>query len=452
MKRKRLWLQLTLVIAVLAMVSIALAIIPPPPVNQDIGIYDTVTEMFAEEDCRVCHSEGVPERHHLLVPNEDYQCTDCHEVETKPDGTQGVILTRDCVVCHTVSPHHNTVDALERHCTACHGSFVDDYDDGHEIPTYDKSIVTPDTSYRVGDETTERKWGGCEACHVGDSSATPQIKENFETHHSLGSGVSDNCLWCHFDGEATDIRICEDCHGVKSLHNIQYAYDNTAGQLGYGHIGDNWDCLGCHAWFDASSAPPTGVIIPHIEAVNPARLVAGEETTLTITGSNFINTAGGTTYTSVAVLDDGTETTTLIPDSITDSEMIVTAPALEAGNYTVYALKNGSVMSNTLPVTVVPPVIVDSATILGEDTVVIRGSGFSEYDELFAEWLGVTIEHETTEGTTVTLDSDIDSWSDTTIVVTCEDAMAGDLVTVNALYGSDSAEIQESSNPQRREL
>jgi hypothetical protein len=443
-KRKRLLSGLTILIAVLA-IGIAIAIVPPPPANQDMGVYDTVFGEFAEDDCRECHSSGLPDRHHMLVEDGEYECLDCHPVGP---GGHGVTIIRDCTnsSCHTSTPHHDTQDALARNCSHCHGSLVDDYDDGHYIPPYPPSLVTPDTSYNVINATTGKKWGGCEACHEANTTPVPgpAIYGNYETHHNLGS-VTANCSWCHntTGGELLDIRKCEECHGVNSLHNIQYDYANTEGDLGYGHLGDNWDCMGCHAWYEYASAPQTGPIIPCIDGVSPARLVAGEQTVVTVTGTNFRNTVGDTAYTSDVVIETGAGTITLTPDSITASELVVTVPALDEGTGGLHVVKRGiksDMKSKMAPIVVAPPVSIDSATIK-KDTVIIRGSGFGdEPDESWDEWLGVDVS---------TRETSIVSWRDARIVVNCPDAESGDLVTVDALYGSDSAEIAGSDNPNK---
>ena len=439
-KRKRILYGLTMLIVVLT-IGIALALVPPPPANQDLGIYDTVCGEFAEDDCRDCHSSGVPDTHHLLVPDEGYECTDCHAI-----GSGGGVIspTRDCVVCHLASPHHDTPAAIARECSHCHGSYVDDYNDGHYIPTYDTSLVTPDTSYTARDDATGKKWGGCEACHEPDITAEPPIYSNPETHHNLGN-LSKDCLMCHNvtpNGAATglSIRKCEDCHGVKSLHNIQYEYDTTKGSLGYGHIGDNWDCVGCHAWYVASSdavAPLTGPIIPGVGNVSPSKLVAGEETVVTITGDNFENTVNGTCYTSNVVIYIGAENITLAPDSITASEIVVTIPSLAIGCYELRVVK-GDMASRLVPIVVVPQVTIDSSTIR-RNIVTIRGSGFGEELEEPYGSLGVTV---VCEGNA--LEASIVSWSDARIVVECPAAAVGGIVTVTTLHDSDSATIAGS--------
>ena len=438
MERRRLSSILTIAVAGLAIVGIAIAAIPPPPVDQVLGIYDTVCGEFAEEDCRACHDAGVPDAHHLLVQNEGYECTDCHPVQVDSDDGTSVEVIRNCVVCHTSSPHHEAQAAVDRHCSECHGSYVDDFDDGHVIPTYAPSLITPDTSYRAPDPPAEpgaKKWGGCEACHEPDDTATPAIYSNPATHHNLGN-LSLECDMCHVDAQL-NIRKCEQCHGVNSLHNIQYDYANTKGEYGYGHVGDNWDCAGCHAWYVAysGSAPQTGPIIPSIDQVSPARIVAGEETVMTITGTNFRNTVCGVNYTSDVVINTGDKIITLAPDSITDSEMIVTV-ALDSGRYGLNVVKS-KMRSRLMAITVAPSVTINSATI-ADDTAVICGSGFSEYDPSYSEYHGVTVESGTVADV---VDCVIVSWSDTMIVVTCPDARPGDLATVDALYGSDSAEL-----------
>ncbi len=165
-------------------------------------------------------------------------------------------------------------------------------------------------------------------------------------------------------------------------------------------------------------------------------MVAGEVTVVTITGTNFLNTVGGTNYTSDVVIDTGEGNITLAPDSITDSEIIVAVPALDSGLYGLYVVKSG-MRSKLVTITVAPPVTIDAATIEGCN-VVISGVGFGEYDSSYDEYLGVTVESGTVAGA---VDCTIVSWSDTEIVVNCPDASAGDLATVDALYGSDSAEL-----------
>jgi hypothetical protein len=440
MKRKITLLRLTIVIAVLASIGITMALIPPPPVNQELGIYDTVYTGFDEAGCRNCHSSGVPNRHHLLVQYEGYKCTDCHP----PGPNGGVNVTRDCVVCHDASPHHITDAALDQHCSVCHGSFVDDYDDGHYIPDYEPSLITPNTSYRVLNLTSGKKWGGCEACHEPDPSMSPVIESNTNTHHAVSSA----CLICHdvTSGEPA-IRGCEDCHGVKSIHNIQYDYNNTNGLLGYGHIGEAWDCMGCHAWYEAYKAvPPVDpIIVPYISEITPSSLVTGEETVVTIVGDNFVTTVDGTTYTSSVDVDGAI----IEPDTITATEITVTIPGLDTGVYDVCLIK-AELRSNLLPITVAPEVTIESATVDAKGTVTVIGKGFGEVNpHEYHDSLGISVTTNSMKAKKKPTTPKVKSWDDTRIVFNSKDALEeGAKFDLRTLYGAiNSVPINKATTP-----
>jgi hypothetical protein len=202
---------------------LAIAAIPPPPVNQNFGIYDTTlmnpadptgqTPIYNETMCRGCHTStssplvtgGVPTRHHNLVANstinpntsQPFGCQDCHP--STPGLGMGILLDRNCLDCHNATafwgdsigahvgnftrPHHNTTHAQARNCKFCHGASVDDYNDGHYIPPYPPSEITPSALYGGGlgpgpqafNSTSGRIWGGCLACHAEDTTITPPI-------------------------------------------------------------------------------------------------------------------------------------------------------------------------------------------------------------------------------------------------------------------------------------
>ena len=216
--------------------------------------------------------------------------------------------------------------------------------------------------------------------------------------------------------------------------------------LGYGHIGDNWDCNGCHAFWDAGAAPMEGPIIPTIAAVSADGLVAGQSTVLRLEGSNFITTTGTTTYTSGVVVNDGANPVTLTPDSITGSQIIVTIPPLDAGVYGLYVVK-ADMKSKLVPIFVSPDVTIISAVKDG-DNMVITGAGFGDQlPEPFDTLVSVTVLHKFNKNKIVELPTDIVSWSDTLIVINCPDASSEDLATVNALFGSASADITGDTDP-----
>lgn len=368
-------IYLATTLMILLLVSLAIALVPPPPVDQNIGLYDTVFISFTAEECKECHTGNNSDRHHALIPSEGKTCLDCHSI------TNGKIDPfMICSDCHSNSPHHVTDDALNYNCSECHGSLVDDYGDGHRIPTY-VSNMTPDTSYDFINESGS-KIGGCEACHEPDLSANPEIKSNPDTHHNLSGFTVNNCDLCHLNISTTgtpgqgvvvlDIRYCERCHGIKSLHNIQYDYSNTKGELGKGHIGIDWDCMGCHghqglynqsslngqiAQFNAElsaserGGPLTGPIIPTIHNVSPSTITAGKDRVITIKGDNFENTYNDIFYTCNIVLNNDL---VIEPDSITQTEIVATINGtLESGNYDLRVVKE-DMRSNKKSLTISP--------------------------------------------------------------------------------------------------
>ncbi len=431
-----------------------LAIALPPPVDQKMGAYDTLLSNLVESNCRVCHASGVPTAHHNLVVTGEYGCQNCHPV--LPNGT-GITLVRDCIQCHNNTfngmkirrPHHETQAAVDRHCKACHGSLVDNYDDGHLISTYPPTSMTPETKYKAINQTSGRKWGGCESCHEPNLTASPPIYRNNNTHHRLGnlSGFinqdTTKCAICHDMHNTTYgsdfIRYCERCHGYNSLHNIQYDIANTSSLSGYGHLGPS-DCQGCHASYVAGGlAPGSDLIVPSIDHLSTNHVHEDETTELTIHGDDFVTTVDGITRSSVIAITDGiitnkTNTTniTITPTNITHSEIVVTIPTLNKGLYAIYAKKDGNVESNRRPLVVVPSVIVNSA-IINSTTVTINGSGFGTYDPAYNNWTNVTINNGTTFRSVQVI-----NWSEMSINVTSPNATTGDIATVNSMYGTNS--------------
>ncbi len=494
MKLKRKILIPVFALAFLAILAVlVIADIPPPPVNQNFGIYDTMMMNYTEPLCRGCHNStssplvtgGVPTRHHLLVQSGAinpytgaiFGCNDCHP--STPGTGNGILLDRNCMVCHNgtafwgnsigarvgnfTRPHHNTTHAQIRNCKFCHGASVDDYNDGHYIPTYPPSEVTPSSLYKASNATSMRVWGGCLACHDEKASATPSIyfthTNGFppvadgtnNVHHNEILGItkvtdgSNQCLWCHVDiSDVLNIRGCETCHSVSAIHNTQVDFANTSTLRGYGHVGSNnpsdsqnhsWDCKGCHAWYDAGDSfnPFGGAIIPDVQLATPAVFSSNTPTVLTLTGTNFVQ-ANSTTVVNV----DGT--TNLTPDTITNGQITVTVN-LPAGNHYIKVVKTDLVEnvpkpSNIKPLTVVSQVTITSAKLrLG--VITITGSGFGPQPATNAERY-VTIQH---AGNVYYSDS-ISSWSDTQIKASKTStpaAVRGDIVTVMTTNGGEAS-------------
>lgn len=524
MKIKR---KILIPIFALVFLAVAIADIPPPPVNQNFGIYDTTlmnpadltgqTPIYNETMCRGCHNStssplvtgGVPTRHHTLVAtsainpstNLPFVCTDCHP--STPGIGNGILMDRNCLECHNATafwgnaigahvsnftrPHHNTTHAQSRNCKFCHGASVDDYNDGHYMPSYPPSEVTPSALFGGGNGpnpgafniTSGRIWGGCLACHAEDTTKTvsiffthtnpsqvggryssiPVADGTNNVHHNEILGITQlpgfslndskglECLWCHTDVvNVLNIRGCETCHSVRAIHNTQFDFANTSTLIGFGHIGSNnpsdvknysWDCRGCHAWYNAGSVNPfAGAIVPDVQTATPTVFNANTPTVLTLTGTNFLQTNS----TTVVNIDD---TTTLMPTTLTNAQITVTVN-LPTGAHYIKVVKSDSVEnvpkpSDIKPLTVVGRVAIKSVT-LKNGIITISGSGFGTKPATNAQQY-VTIGH---AGQIYYSDS-ISSWNSNQIKVkktSTPAAKKGDIVTViTAGSGEASATI-----------
>ena len=120
------------------------------------------------------------------------------------------------------------------------------------------------------------------------------------------------------------MRICENCHGRDSLHNIQADSDGDnviqpgIEQPFYGHIGNPDDCWGCHGFGpETLTAPETGAVVPSISSISNSVLTEGTDNTVTLSGTAFTNMDDGIEVSSDVILlaPDGS-TINLMPDSI----------------------------------------------------------------------------------------------------------------------------------------
>ncbi len=271
---------------ILLVVATTSANIPPPPVNQNLGIADGVFNNMTFQTCLGCHGDPVnapapvnigylPDRHHLRVdtpieefsaspypgdsPDDTHKCITCHKVDWVTDSSRPLggyfkfaldpsePEFRNCLSCHEQKPgiasvHHLTQKAQDAQCPLCHGSLVNFPYGDHYIPDYRASIITPwpgdnyDTSSPSNQfdppiaDYNDRRTGNCEHCHF---SGTDQITgrfvpTNYETHHGTGvgqpnSGSVHGCDLCHdFTPPEHTIRACQKCHGAISLHTIEF--------------------------------------------------------------------------------------------------------------------------------------------------------------------------------------------------------------------------------------
>ncbi len=511
---------------------------PPPPVSQNLNIYDTsidflVTNATDQSACRACHPTsginisggsntigGVPTRHHNMLPesiinpmtNAPFGCTDCHP--STPGVVNGILLDRSCEDCHNGTsfyansigarvgnfsrPHHvNTAyddanigtPAANRTCKFCHGSFVDNYNDGHYKPTYNNSLfenpATPFATFKVTNFSQpdglggNKTWGGCLSCHLPNPAATPAIDSNHRTHHKeiLGfAGLGGQtpyqnartpgavCSWCHVidntnstgQGSTFPLRINitnpitgENLTNAMEVRNstienadvfepgtTNISVNGTGCEKCHGvqslhntqgHINNNSDCSGCHdSWLAENTVVLGG--IPSLDTVSPSVILAGTATTLTITGLNF----GNDVHTTVSV--DGV---TYTPTSITDTQIVVNIPALSAGIHQLQIVENGDTLSKLATLTVVPNTTITSAKLgKGKDkgSMIITGTNFGIKPATNAQ-LYVSVNH---AGNQI-VSTSITSWSNTQIRAKNSAAAIGDIVTVMT---ANSGEVQ----------
>ncbi len=187
-------------------------------VPQNVGFPDTKFSGMTKESCASCHDDPVGDTHHGTKNALAGKCGACHTI-SKDAGKAGVSMHRDCMKCHTKSPHHATAEAKNNECTACHDSpGVDDYDP-NRAPGYAVSKLTPTTD-------------SCSNCHRAGTWKKLAIVSIKDTHH--GTSLR-QCKTCHDtkDKKSKNIRLCERCHGAKAIHAVPAHVDENA-------------CSGCH--------------------------------------------------------------------------------------------------------------------------------------------------------------------------------------------------------------
>ncbi len=468
MKTKTIIIITTLTLCIMLSAANGFADVPAPPVDQTLGFADVDIGSQDAAGCRVCHDSGIPDDHHLLYgteipdpsvvpfPDSDdngtddttYNCLNCHDNEFN--------IERDCTVCHTTSPHHATV-ALNGECVTCHGDFVDDMDDGHYIPTYAPSLVTPLRKDGEGepDNSREKGAGACDYCHDNDGLTEPIILTNMELHHETGFiDDSNTCAWCHDFGVPREeqTRVCEGCHGPDSLHNIQAdsPNPNNIGTLvvggedaGYGHVGrdagpGDSDCWGCHGFATGSaSAPGTGPITPSLSESTRDVIIEGNSTKIIVRGSSLTNTTGDTEFVSTFTLtsQDGSVTVITAKKIKNSSATLIIPGTTPAGNYKLRAAKGSGYIwtsSNPLPISIIEPIVIVAQTVkasCGECSgeLTIFGFGFGDKPPAGTEGYINVMQNN--------VPLNITAWEDWFIKATGA-ACDGSEITVNGLFGS----------------
>ncbi len=512
--------------SLVAMHDAGWASIPPPPVNQNIGIPDGVFNDMTYQACLGCHGdpEGapapvnsgyLPDRHHLRIdtpigpysaspfpeksPDGTHKCVTCHAIDwvddpSRPAGGYFKFALeptdpefRNCLTCHQqtagiASVHHLTQKAQEAKCHLCHGSLINDPNDTRHIPDYEISLITPwpGDNYDTTSPSNQfdppvaayngRRKGNCAHCHYsGTDQVTGNIiSTNYQTHHGTGvgqpnSGSKHTCQLCHdFDPPNHTIRGCEKCHGISSLHNIEFDKDGDGITPGseepfWGHIGSPANCRGCHGNFpgagveailqNGDGASSDANIVPTYHRMGMrgrgmhggggmwAAAANADTRVLTFYGSGFISIIespdGPIELAARVLLVDRTGASfEYEADRVTPTELEVTLPAdLAAGSYDLYLVK-GSVRSPVANLVIRPDIVVSEVS-CDNGKVTLTGSGFSSY--LDAEGSGTGVLDTTTLGKCA-----VESWSNNRIVADCGSGLQGS-IRVDSVFGSTIA-------------
>jgi hypothetical protein len=377
-----------------------------------------------------------------------------------------------------------TYVAADRQCTMCHGDgYLDNYNDNHYVPSYNASMVTPMASFKVND--SGKLWGGCLACHNDGVENGIPIFNSDTTHHTVRFWIGYQCNNCHVssgfraepvpdynpepsanayrvwfnqsypsyttmfgwdttkthfefrnstmlnNGDTLNGTGCEKCHSVRDLHNIETPdtvdglnlSQTLAAEIpGYGHIGNNSDCNGCHqGWTGSVENPFPGPKAMSIDSVTPGVLTADVGTSLTITGTNFVEAP----YTAT-VLVDGVSTA---PVSTTETSIVVNVN-LAAGTHSIEVKKDVATTAISQVIAVKPGTIASAQ--LSGTTLQIDGAG------LGADQTMVSIVK--SDGTHMASDS-ITSSTDAQIVAVASQAAVGDSVSVITPTGEAIATI-----------
>jgi hypothetical protein len=381
----------------------------------------------AARQCNFCHGSFVAnynDSHYKPTYATDFMITPWATFKitnsTQPDGLGGNKVWGGCESCHLPA----TVGTIRV------GSNHDNHHNeilGNSSGTTFQKLATPFTSIPAGSRA-------CIVCHVINSTpgaphggvntfnyTNPFNGELLVSALELRNSTIENAEAVEFVSVNGNISVngtgCEKCHSVQSIHNIQIP-GAPSGAQGFGHVGNNLDCYGCHnSWLPADTMA-TGAIIPTLDSITPAVISSGKATTLTLTGGNFVNGV----YTSVVTVDRVSYT----PTSITDSQIVVNIPALSAGIHQVQIVKGGDTLSKLSTLIAVSDLSVTSVKVAGKNVITITGKGFGTKPTSNAQ-LYVSVKD--ASGNQIT-SSTISSWSNTQIKATNSAAVKGRTVTV----------------------
>ncbi len=274
MKTKTLSILSILAIIIMLFVTTGIAEIPAPPVNQTLGMPDTVQNNLVEAECRACHQDGtldgednpinpksIPDRHHLLYGTSliigkcSVSKNDCL-TDASCDASICEIYGNSCqsnLDCRT--------DLGETCGAICVG------ESAISVPTTNMGTceVNPSIVCAVDSEcptTTVNTYATCAVfdvtfyCPDGSKCTTDEdcaIISSVEAATTCDSIKEYACLSCHeqdtTDGVINFIvqRDCLVCHtqvpGETSVHHLTGTAQGTDSPLGNPNMGD---CTPCH--------------------------------------------------------------------------------------------------------------------------------------------------------------------------------------------------------------
>lgn len=166
------------------------------------------SDTYNETYCRSCHGNTV-DRHHLLLINGTFQCTNCHAMKyDSQNNSYYPEVFRNCIACH---PAQNHID-----CISCHSPS----DVNISLFGRHSNINTSDG---IGNVTNNDCWTChyqkdmtinniylCESCHINRSGIVP-ITDTSLIKSEFMHGMT----------------TCKDCHAP-----ITYHINGTVGPLG----------------------------------------------------------------------------------------------------------------------------------------------------------------------------------------------------------------------------
>ncbi len=371
MKKITLLIGLTILVT-LAFSGVAFAAqFTMPGVPQDAGIADKPYSEFEVSECRVCHGDNTADRHHnndLAKPDPvtlETHCNACHKVVDGKLQT-GTEFDRNCFNCHTSSPHHTTYWATGGECTKCHsGSVLADPGTGlvaPEKPEYAVSLITPTPK-------------SCTNCH--SDYPTVGTDSNEQSHHdALAPDMTNltNCNFCHdftLTRVVAPIRMCESCHTISSLHNIDghvYNVDPDTGEK----VFDNNRCVGCHSDY-VDDLPPMYPLPPNL--IELEKNAAKSFEYIYIYGEGF--DVPGDKAAVYFEAEDGTQTKASY-NIWYDDQIRIMVPNVAPGDYTIFVTTPAG-ESDRLPFNVIQPPVIKGLTPnkgLAGSQVTIKGTGF----------------------------------------------------------------------------